>query len=81
MPNVNLNVRLPNQIFTEVIAPTYDNTANVLIPGLKGEKGDSTTINDLTEPDFIFSGLNGIKTLIINEILAVETYLSNKWAI
>ena len=31
MPDVNLNVRFPNQIVTDVVSPTYNQATNVYI--------------------------------------------------
>jgi hypothetical protein len=39
MPDINLNVRFPNEITTEVISPTFEGIANVHIPGPQGPAG------------------------------------------
>jgi hypothetical protein len=39
MSDLNLNIRFPNEITTEVISPTFEGIANVHIPGPQGPAG------------------------------------------
>ena len=62
MADINVDVNLPNAISVDVTSPTYDLNANVYIPGAqgpRGEKGNPTTINNLSAENIIITGSDG----------------------
>jgi hypothetical protein len=69
MPDVNLNVRFPNQIVTDVVSPTYNQATNVYIPGPQGLSGEqgiagiNAKINGITGSSLTITGIDGINVV------------------
>lgn len=70
MPDLNLNVRIPNEIVTEVTTSSYDNLTNILIPGPQGPAGPAGSIINTGELDSrYFNKTGGIISKNNNSIL------------
>jgi conjugal transfer/entry exclusion protein len=85
MSDLNLNIRFPNQIVTDVVASTYDQITNVYEPiqgpqgpsglqGPSGAQGLNAIINEITGSLLNITGRNGI---IISSDQSINTiYIS-----
>ena len=62
MADITVDVNLPSTISVDVTSPTQALATNISIPGPqgpRGEKGNPTTINNLSAENIIITGSDG----------------------